>query len=304
MYDPRLDAFLAAAELGSFTKAAEKCFISTTAVVKQMNQLESETGVTLFHRSKRGISLTEAGKSLYEDSRLIIRLSKDAVRRARRIEHPEVPCVRIGTSVLRSGKQLIKFWSRYSASYPGIKVYIVPFEDSYHKYLDTVRNLGKEIDVIAGVYPSDLWNGVCSVWKLADLPICCAVSRVHPLARKEKLTIQDLYGQRLMIVERGTAEHIDAVRDELMMHPQIQISDTHFYDVEVFNECAMTGSLMITAENWSDVHPLLVTIPIDWDFTVPYGLIYAKQPSANVTAFVEAVKENAYALDWTSSASY
>lgn len=93
-----------------------------------------------------------------------------------------------------------------------------------------------------------------------------------------------------MIVERGTAEHIDSVRDELLKHPPIRIADTRIYDVDVFNECETTGSLMITAENWADVHPSLVTIPVDWDFTVPYGLIYAKEPGSTVKRFLKAVQ--------------
>ena len=41
MYHPHLKAFLCVAECGSFSKAAEKLFVSATAVMKQMNQLES-----------------------------------------------------------------------------------------------------------------------------------------------------------------------------------------------------------------------------------------------------------------------
>ncbi|MBQ6045953.1 MAG: hypothetical protein IJL42_10570 [Bacteroidales bacterium] len=165
----------------------------------------------------------------------------------------------------------------------------MPFEDSRENYLETIRNLGRDIDVIAGIYPAGLWNNACRVLKLADIQICCAMSRRHPLAQKERLAIRDLYGQRVMIVKRGTAEHIDAVRDELLKHPQIRIADTHFYDMDVFNECETTGSIMITAESWTDVHPSLVTIPVDWGFTVPYGLIYAKEPTGAVKRFLEAV---------------
>ncbi|MFR6643353.1 MAG: LysR family transcriptional regulator, partial [Megasphaera sp.] len=46
-----LQTFLAVAKLGSFTKAAEQNFISATAVMKQINKLESELGCTLLERS-------------------------------------------------------------------------------------------------------------------------------------------------------------------------------------------------------------------------------------------------------------
>ena len=48
MYNKLLDTFLTAAECGSLTKAAERLHLSPTAVVKQINLLEDETGVRLF----------------------------------------------------------------------------------------------------------------------------------------------------------------------------------------------------------------------------------------------------------------
>ena len=64
MYNPQLDTFIKVAESGSFSKAAQALFITPTAVIKQMNLLESRLGLTLFHRSHQGLSLTRAGRSL------------------------------------------------------------------------------------------------------------------------------------------------------------------------------------------------------------------------------------------------
>ena len=63
MYNPQLDTFIRVAEAGSFSKAAQESFITPTAVIKQMNLLESRLGLTLFHRSHQGLSLTRAGCS-------------------------------------------------------------------------------------------------------------------------------------------------------------------------------------------------------------------------------------------------
>ena len=68
MYNPQLDTFICVAESGSFSKAAERMFITSTAVIKQINSLESSLELQLFERTHRGLSLTEAGKSLYKDS--------------------------------------------------------------------------------------------------------------------------------------------------------------------------------------------------------------------------------------------
>ena len=48
---------------------------------------------------------------------------------------------------------------------------------------------------------------------------------------------------------------------------------------------------MLTIECWRDVHPALVTIPVEWDYPIPYGLLYAMEPSAEVLRLLETVKE-------------
>ena len=65
MYNPQLETFIRVADAGSFNKAAEELFISPPAVIKQINLLEAQLGLTLFVRTHRGLKLTEAGKSLY-----------------------------------------------------------------------------------------------------------------------------------------------------------------------------------------------------------------------------------------------
>ena len=63
MYNKHLDAFLMAADCGSFTKAAEKLFISPNALIKQINLLEAKLELTLFSRTNHGIALTEIGRA-------------------------------------------------------------------------------------------------------------------------------------------------------------------------------------------------------------------------------------------------
>ena len=76
MYDPRLNAFIAAADCGSFTKASEKLYISPTAVMKQINTLEDSLGLKLISRTNQGIRLTPAGQSVYKDARFMIDYSE------------------------------------------------------------------------------------------------------------------------------------------------------------------------------------------------------------------------------------
>ena len=69
MYNPQLDTFICVVEAGSFSKAAEELYISAPAVIKQINSLENSLNLQLFERTHRGLIITEAGKSLYQDAK-------------------------------------------------------------------------------------------------------------------------------------------------------------------------------------------------------------------------------------------
>ena len=98
MYNPQLDTFLRVADAGSFNKAAEESYISPTAVIKQINLLESKLDVKLFERTHRGLTLTKAGKSLYQDTKYIIQYCRDSVTRAKNAMQEDTNTIRIGTT--------------------------------------------------------------------------------------------------------------------------------------------------------------------------------------------------------------
>ena len=83
MYNPQLDTFLCVVEAGSFSKAAEQLYLSAPAVIKQINSLEASLGMKLFDRTHRGLVVTEAGQSIYNDAKYIIGYCKESVQRAK-----------------------------------------------------------------------------------------------------------------------------------------------------------------------------------------------------------------------------
>ena len=64
-----------------------------------------------------------------------------------------------------------------------------------------------------------------------------------------------------------------------------------FYDINVFNKCEESGSLLVTLECWKDIHPAFKTIPIDTNEKMPYGIIYSKKPSNDVLNFLNIIKD-------------
>lgn len=119
----------------------------------------------------------------------------------------------------------------------------------------------------------------------------CCIKRTSS-CRKKCIDIKDLYGETLMMVQRGDSGTNDAIRNNLENnHPKIHIEDTPpFYDLSVFNRCAETRNVLLTIECWKDVHPGLISIPVNWDYSIPYGLLYSSTAPEDVLKFVETVR--------------
>ena len=80
-------AFLIVAECGSFSSAAEKLFITPTAVMNLVNKLEARLDLKLFDRTRRGISLTPAGQSLFKDIKKLEKMSNSMLAKAYNLQH-------------------------------------------------------------------------------------------------------------------------------------------------------------------------------------------------------------------------
>lgn len=290
MYNPQLETFLRVADAGSFNKAAEEAYITATAVIKQINLLEDSLGVKLFERTHRGLILTKAGKSLYQDAKYIIQYCKDSVTRAKNAMQEDDAVIRIGTSPMTPAQPLMQIWPKIQEQCPDLKFQIVPYENTPENAREILANLGKNIDVVGGIFDETMLDlRRCAGLELSREPFCCAVSIHHRLAAKDKLQIQDLYGENLLLIHRDWSHYVDRLRDDLWRnHSQIQIVDFDFYNI--FNRCENSYDVLLAIPGWANVHPLLKVIPVEWDYSIPYGLLHSPQPSDSVRRFLLAVQ--------------
>jgi len=75
--------FVAVAEAGTFTHAAERLFIAQPTLSQQIRRLEEIVGTQLLHRRREGLQLTKAGTVLLDASRTVLSLVDHEVNRTR-----------------------------------------------------------------------------------------------------------------------------------------------------------------------------------------------------------------------------
>ncbi len=292
MYNPQLETFLRVADAGSFSRAAVETYITPTAVIKQINLLEESLGVKLFERSHRGLTLTKAGRSLYQDAKYVIQYCRDSVARAKNAMLEDTNVIRVGSSPMTPAQLLMQLWAKVNETCPDIKFQIVPFDNSLENAREILGNLGKRIDIVGGIFDETMLalRG-CAGLELVRAPFQCAMSVHHRLATKDRLQLSDLHGENLLMMHRGWSHYVDQLRDDLWQHhPQIHIIDFEIYSMDMFNRCESTNDVLLAIPGWANVHPLLKVIPVEWDYSIPFGVMHSPNPSPVVRRFLDVAK--------------
>lgn len=291
MYNHQLDAFIKTADLGSFSKAAKAMYISSPAIIQQINLLENTCGFPLFIRTNHGVKLTPAGRSLYHDAKKLIKLSNESLQTARALAKSSETTVRIGTSLLYKCRILPEIWARISEQCPDLKIEILPMTE-YQQRGETFSVLGSKYDLFEGIYGSEGWKGLCQFLELDRTPICCAVPSNHPFASKKRLSMADLSHEHIVMPIEGVSKEMDTFRNYILEHyKDTKIIDSSYYGVDTFTLCEVNSYILITQPVYKDIHTNLITIPLDTNITLPYGLMYANEPSEAVKKFLKITKK-------------
>ncbi len=286
MLRKELDTFLTVADAGSFLKASKVLYTTPASVMNQINKLEALVGVSLVERTNQGIRLTAAGRYFRESIQKLRQTSDAILARTRELAETEKRLIRVGTSILRPCRPLI----RLSEELP-YTIRILPFDDSPEALSAIMRNFGGDVDCIFSPCNSSSWAKQYNILVTAEVPCRVAVPRQHRLATKTSLTWPDLDGSTFMLVKRGASPVFDALRDELEQHPGIRVVDMpDFYDTSVFNICVERNYLMETLDIWKHIHPNILTLPMEWNYVMPLGIIYAKEPSRPVREFIADIQ--------------
>lgn len=290
MFQSYIKTFLQVAESGSFSAAALRLYITKVSVMNQMNALEAHIGVPLFERTSQGVLLTEAGNSFRKNARKLLRLSENAIREARELGGGIARTIRVGTSMMRPATRLVELWEAIEGRQE-VQFDMVSFHDGASGLQQMLDALGGTIDCFVSPCSStDLFMNY-SFQPFGACRVCVAMSRKHKLAKKRFLRWEDLDNESLMLLKRGESYVLDELRDDILNHhPAISLVDIEgYYDMSSFNLCEKHGYLMETLDIWARLHPSLVTLPVQWKYEMPYGILYAKEPSDTVKMLAEAM---------------
>ncbi len=197
--------------------------------------------------------------------------------------------IRIGTSVMTPARFVLDIWSQIQQCMPALKVELIPFENNEVNSREILRNLGRQIDIVGGLYDEGfLLDRGCLAAHLQDKRILIAVPVTNPLANEEAIDENILAGKRVMFIRRGWNRHIDALRDKVEQ-AGVLTEDFEMFNISAYNRAVVENMPIITVEGWEDVHPLLKIMPVSWDYCIPFGILYSPTPTELVKKFISTV---------------
>jgi LysR family transcriptional regulator, carnitine catabolism transcriptional activator len=192
-------AFLTAARIGNFTRAAAQMHISQSAFTVQIRQLEDALGVTLFDRSKRRVSLTAAGRDVLLPLERIIVDVEAVVAQTRQLAGLRRGIVSIAVLPSVAARLLPEAIRRFRQLHPGIVVQISDVVGE--KLMDAVRH--GEVDFGVGTrLRAD--REIRTSPLLVDR-LCAFVPRHHLMARQESVTLRELTAHSLILTAKDSS---------------------------------------------------------------------------------------------------
>jgi DNA-binding transcriptional LysR family regulator len=184
-----LEAFVAIARLGSFSRAADYLSLSQTALSHRIRKIEAELGVQLLVRTTREVTLTKAGQALLPEVQSHLAHLADLYSDIRDQSRQKLERVSFACVPTVAHYYLPEILRRFSASQPGITINL------YDVPVAQILELVRSGDVEFGI--SLIGAGQ---WDLDTRPICnepyiLLVHRDHPLANRGEVSRADLVGQ-------------------------------------------------------------------------------------------------------------
>lgn len=183
--------FLSVAEFGSVTAAAGSLFIAQPALSRQMAQLESELGFTLFERTQRGVTLTPAGKLYRERVRAIERQLGAAAEEGGQLARGSAGVLRLLHSSSIPVDSLLPVLRHLLAEAPGLRIDLDRISSEHQ--IDEVAAGRADIGVIR--LPVLHRDPALQFLDLPDEALYVALPEEHRLADQQNLELAELAGE-------------------------------------------------------------------------------------------------------------
>ena len=210
----RCKAFVAAVKTGSFRGAAEELHYTTSAVSQLITALEQDLKVPLFHRSRKGVTLTSDGQRLYSVIYNLVRQEEKIYETAAEINGLIVGEVRISAFYSITSMWLTGILRDFQKKYPGV---VIRLDDNIRRYILDALNKGQaDVGFLSDHHD---FNGE---WiHLALNPMVAVVGKDSPYAELDSFPLSELETADLIQPSHGQDPDLMEMCEKYGLTPNI-----------------------------------------------------------------------------------
>ncbi len=288
----RIRYFVDVVKFGSFTKAAHANYISQTAISLQIAALESELGIRLINRSKKGLTVTEAGRSFYDSCIQILSQYSRSVSIAKCVDQGLSGRITLGVSLGMNNRHIHNAIYELLEKYKDVAIMMRAGAPA------DLRHMLKAVGInMAVALPYDFYSlPNVTIEPLFSCGYSLAVSEKHPLAALDEVSVNEIKDEKFAVIGESVGEmtysHI------VVEHMQNIHKLKPVFNVDNFE----TLNMMVDTNQAVAILPECMAFPetskskrlrlLDYPETVTYSVIWRPGISSpGLVNFVEILKD-------------
>ena len=199
----QLKFFVAVAEELHFTRASVRLRIAQPYLSREIRRLECEIGAELFARTKRSVALTPAGHVLLQHARMLLDSTADALHAARRASRGEIGRIRLGFMRVAAIGVIPTATARFRSAYPDVEVLLKDVTSD--EGLEAVST--GQLDLCL-LHPPRTVAPAINIETLWLEPLVAVLPRKHPLADRQRISLQRLKSEPWIIIHREAGSRL------------------------------------------------------------------------------------------------
>ena len=291
MESARCKAFIAAAECGSLSKAAEQLNYTASGVSQLISAMENDFGFALLKRTTKGVSLTLEGEQMLPAVRAFVQQENRMYELAANINGLDIGTINIAAYSSIATHWLPKVIAGFKQRYPNIHINMM--EGVRQEVLRWMDEGKADIGLLSG------GDDMHYEWiPLADDPMIAVLPKNHPLAAAEKYPLSRCEGEKFIMPAMGRDDDVVKMFRKYGIEPDIAYSTNESFSawsmVENGLGISITNELLMHGWNCE-----VAKVPIDPPEKITLGMILpsVKHASPAVKRFVKYAENELKQLD-------
>ncbi len=283
----QLEYFQMASRLKNITRAAQRLRVSQPNITVAIKKLEAELGVQLFDRSQKQLTLTPEGKVFLKRIELALRNIDDAILEVNDYKQLQKGTIKIGIPPMMGAYLFPKVFSGFRHLHPNLDVLL------YEEGSLTIREKleSDELDFGIIIVPETTPN--LNVLKMSRNQLMVCVATTSPLAKKSKITAEDIAASDLIMMKEGAylREVVQGKLSALKISPRTVLESSQIVTIKglVAHKVGIAFLLDFICAHSSDIK----AVPFCEQIFVDIGLAWKKEKyvSKAAQAFIDFCKQ-------------